>query len=176
VTRRLLLAVVLLMLVAGCGDLADRLDTVPTTTTVTTAAPTTTTVAAAACDPTLWRHVYHPARLKVVRACLTVQGTILRVRHERDGDLHILLVPDTAFRWTLKPANVARQHGALVLEPVCVDPPTQADAKPACAGYRSPLVVPPVGAHVRVTGAYVLDVEHGSWAELHPVTSIEKIR
>jgi hypothetical protein len=173
-TRQLLLAVVLLVLVAGCGDLADKLDTVPTTTT--TATPTTTTIVADACDPALWRHVYHPARLKVVRACLTVQGTILRVRHEADGDLHILLMPDSADRWTLQPANTARQHGALVLEPVCVATPTQADAKPACGAYRSPLAVPPVGAHVRVTGAYVLDLEHGSWAELHPVTSIKRIR
>jgi hypothetical protein len=47
VTRRLLFAVVLLVLVAGCGDLADRLDTVPSVPTTTTAAPAPTTVAAA---------------------------------------------------------------------------------------------------------------------------------
>jgi hypothetical protein len=46
-TRRLLLAVVLFGLVAGCGDLADRLDTVPSVPTTTTIPPTT--AAAAAC-------------------------------------------------------------------------------------------------------------------------------
>jgi hypothetical protein len=46
-TRWLLLAVVLLGLVAGCGDLATKLDTIPTTTTP--AAVTSVTSRAAAC-------------------------------------------------------------------------------------------------------------------------------
>jgi hypothetical protein len=49
VTRRLLLAVVLLGLMTGCGGLADKLDTVPSVPTTTTTAPTATTVRAAAC-------------------------------------------------------------------------------------------------------------------------------
>ena len=52
---------------------------------------------------------------------------------------------------------------------------TQADAVSACAGYHNPLVIPPVGAHVTVTGAYVLDLDHGSWAEIHPVTAIGEV-
>jgi hypothetical protein len=38
-TRRLILAVVLLVLMAGCGDLADKLDTVPSVPTTTTTIP-----------------------------------------------------------------------------------------------------------------------------------------
>ncbi len=128
--------------------LASRGDT-PNPTTTTRPAPTTTTTVAGACDPSLWRHVYHPARLRVVRPCL--------------------------YRWTLRPANSTGQHGDLVLEPVCVRSPTQVDAVAACTGYRSPVAVPAVGTHVRVTGAYVYDLDHGGWAELHPVTTIRVV-
>lgn len=38
------------------------------------------------------------------------------------------------------------------------------------------LNIPPKGSHVTVTGSHVLDLEHQSWAEIHPVTSIEVIR
>jgi len=34
--------------------------------------------------------------------------------------------------------------------------------------------IPTVGAHVRVTGAYVTDREHG-WHELHPVWQISPV-
>lgn len=124
------------------------------------------------CDERLWAHVYHPQRLKVVNRCVTVTGTIDVVRTEADGDRHILLHLDPNYASMVNPVNVAKQHGDLVLEPVCEGPVTQADAKAACAGYRSPVVVPPVGTHVAVIGAYVTDSEHGGWAEVHPVTSI----
>jgi len=137
------------------------------------AAPTTTTTNST-CDPSLWQHVYHPYRLRVVRQCLTVEGVVTHVAHERDGDVHIRLLPDGPWSWTLRPANYTGQHGDLVLEPVCVRTPTQASAVEACTGYRSPLTVPTVGEHVRVTGAYVYDLDHGGWAELHPVTTIER--
>jgi len=154
--------------------LASRGDT-PNPTTTTRPAPTTTTTVAGACDPSLWRHVYHPARLRVVRPCLTVEGTIAHVAREADGDTHVRLTPDAAYRWTLRPANSTGQHGDLVLEPVCVRSPTQVDAVAACTGYRSPVAVPAVGTHVRVTGAYVYDLDHGGWAELHPVTTIRVV-
>jgi hypothetical protein len=31
---------------------------------------------------------------------------------------------------------------------------------------------PPLGAHVRVTGPYVLDEGHQGWAEIHPVWAV----
>jgi len=179
------LGVVVAVALSGCNPLpagppstettlAVLRPTTPTAaTTGTSGRPPATTTTPTVCDATLWQHVYHPARLKIIRPCLTVTGTITHIAREADGDTHIRLAPDPADRWTLQPANVTGQHGDLVLEPVCERPPTQADAKPACAGYRSPVVVPPVGAHVQVSGSYVYDLGHGRWAEIHPVTSIE---
>jgi hypothetical protein len=44
-----------------------------------------------ACDPSLWRAIYHPYRLHVVAACKTVTGTVEDVRSQPDGDVHLLL-------------------------------------------------------------------------------------
>ena len=68
--------------------------------------------------------------------------------------------------------NDAEQGGDLVLEPVCERPVTQPDAVAACAGYHNPLVVPPAGTHVAVTGPWVLDAPHG-WQEIHPLEKVE---
>jgi hypothetical protein len=32
--------------------------------------------------------------------------------------------------------------------------------------------IPEVGARVQITGSYVLDMEHGGWAEIHPVSNM----
>ena len=45
----------------------------------------------------------------------------------------------------------------------------------ACQDFHQNIEVPPVGTHVELTGSYVLDKEHGNWAEIHPVTSITTI-
>ncbi len=72
----------------------------------------------------------------------------------------------------LTPANFAQQHGLMVVEPVCQTTPTFPSAISACSGFQQNIQIPPNGAHVIVTGSYVLDNEHGGWAEIHPVTSI----
>ncbi len=48
----------------------------------------------------------------------------------------------------------------------------QPDAQSACAGYHNPLTIPPPGAHVVVTGPWVLDAPHG-WNEIHPLERAE---
>jgi hypothetical protein len=126
---------------------------------------------AAGCDASLWQHVYHPSRLTILDNCKTVAGTISVIRQEADGDYHILLTLDQPYASLVNATNKSAQHGDLVLEPVCENPVTQSDATAACAGYRSPVHVPAVGTHVYVTGAYVLDTDHG-WNEIHPVTAI----
>jgi len=128
-----------------------------------------TASSSSACDASLWQHVYHPYRLHVIEECKTVAGTVEAIRAEPDGDYHILLRPDQAR--IVNSVNVAKQHGDLVIEPVCENPVTQPDAVVACQGYTSSIIVPPVGTHVFVTGSYVLDADHG-WLEIHPVTSI----
>ena len=52
---------------------------------------------------------------------------------------------------------------------------TQLDAISACQDFRQNIDIPAVGTHVQVAGSYVLDKEHGKWAEIHPVTSIIQI-
>lgn len=99
---------------------------------------------------------------------MTVTGTVAIIRSEKDGDLHLLLRLDPGQDMYINAKNISAEQGDLVLEPVCVRPPTQVDAIPACSGYANPLPIPGVGAHVSVTGAWVLDMDHG-WQEIHPV-------
>ncbi len=132
----------------------------------------TPTPSSAACTPTDQdRYVYNPSRLAVHAACIRVTGTVEAVRKEADGDFHILLAPDLAFRYLLRPANQGEELGDLVVEPVCVRSVTQTDAIAVCASDPDPLPppYPTVGQHVWMEGRYVFDLEHGSWAELHPL-------
>jgi hypothetical protein len=128
------------------------------------------------CDNTLWRHVYNPTRLQVVSPCKSVLGVIESKRVERDGDYHIRIKPDAQFSNLINNANIKNQFGDLVVEPICVNPVTQLDAISACQNFHQRVNIPPIGSHVNITGSYVLDKEHGNWAEIHPVTSIMKIQ
>jgi hypothetical protein len=140
--------------------------------TSTTGSESTT---AGQCDQSLWDHVYNPQRLQVVEQCKTVSGVIESKRVEADGDYHIRLKLDAQFADLVNQANVNGQFGDLVVEPICMNPVKQLDAISACQNFRQDIAIPPVGSHVQVTGSYVLDKEHGSWAEIHPVTSITNI-
>ena len=117
-------------------------------------------------------HVYRPYRLRLINACLTVSGTIATIRSEADGDYHVLLALDPQYRSLLQPANLTDQGGNLVLEPVCQHEVTQADAVGPCLGSTAQIPIPPPGTHVLATGAYVYDLDHGAWAELHPLFEI----
>jgi hypothetical protein len=138
------------------------------------------------CDASLWDHVYHADRLIVQQKCISVTGTILDatngkrkdgVRKEADGDTHAWLKVDPQFKKLLNAGNVSDEEGNLVFEIVCKFNVTQADAKGACpTSYHTPVVLPPVGSHVRVTGSYVQDTYHAKWMEIHPVSAIEVIQ
>lgn len=128
------------------------------------------------CNADLWNYVYHPARLQKEKDCTMVSGTIYSVKREPDGDLHIRLTVDPAYKDLINPVNVSGQKGMLVLEPVCQKVVTQADAIDTCKNFPyDKLVIPKVGVHVQVWGSFVLDLQHGGWAEIHPVTSIKSI-
>ncbi len=133
---------------------------------------------ATGCNDSLWEHVYHPRRLVRVQKCIAVTGTIEHVKKEADGDDHIQLALDGQYAGLLDDRNKRAQAGCLVLEPVCENRVTQADAVGACRDFNSDVRVPRKGTHVRVLGSYVLDSElpgHG-WMEIHPVTSIQVAR
>lgn len=182
--RKLLAVVLLVLVVASCGatDVATGppasvmtpAATSPDTPPGPSAAPTVATPGsvAVACRPTdQSAYVYHPARLRVLDACLRVSGTVAAVRREADGDLHILLALDANFRTLLRPANQGVELGDLVIEPVCVGRVTQADAQGTCARDPDPLPgpFPAIGDRVWMEGRYALDLDHGGWAELHPL-------
>ena len=127
------------------------------------------------CDKSLWNHVYNPQRLQMVSPCKSVLGVIESKRVEKDGDYHIRVKLDPPFSNLINSANMKNQFGDLVVEPICVNRVTQADAISSCQNFHQNIVIPPIGSHVNITGSYVLDKEHGNWAEIHPVTSIQAI-
>lgn len=101
--------------------------------------------------------VWKPSRLQLLDSCRTMTGVVASVRNETDGDYHINVVPDAGYGDFLNRRNLSVQHGGLVVEVIPAD---------------QSLVAPPrKGEHVRVTGAFVLDRDHG-WLELHPAWSI----
>ncbi len=138
----------------------------------------------ASCDMSLWAHVYHgrfPSaedRLQVINPCLTVTGTVMNARAEADGDWHIQLDLDSQYRSLLNQANLERQQGYLVLEPMCSNHVSQTDTleEGVCDGFSQDIFTTNlVGHRVAATGAHVTDRQHG-WTELHPVTSIVPIQ
>jgi hypothetical protein len=171
----IVVAVVVLAAALGGPGASPPSSSTPPPGAFTPAAGLTTTpapspsVACASTDQDAY--VYHPARLAVLAACIRVEGLVDAVRLEADGDLHILVRLDPAFESVLRPANQGVELGDLVIEPVCVEPVTQADAVAVCADDRDPLALPypVVGEAIWLEGRYVLDLEHGGWAELHPL-------
>ena len=169
------------LLVAACASPVPAPSASPKTSPTTTARATAVaSPPTAACTGSPTAHVYNPDRLKLVAACVTVSGTIELVRAEPDGDFHIRLRVDAGQSCALQPCtnaqNAAAQRGDLVLEPVCENPVTQPDAVTACTGYHNPLMVPPAGIRVRVSGPFVLDMSpnHG-WLEIHPLEALTRL-
>jgi hypothetical protein len=113
-------------------------------------------------------------RLQIIQDCVTVTGTIFSTKPEKDGDFHIRLQLDPQYASMLNAKNRSGQMGMLVVEPVCMNPVTQRDTvdEHACDGFAQHVFTPNMlRQHVRVIGAYVIDMEHGS-NEIHPVTWI----
>jgi hypothetical protein len=175
--------VIAALALAACGGLSPTPGPPPAATVQATAASQVATLGHvppgpaghSACDRGLWWHIYHPYRLHVISACKTVTGTVEGVQQEPDGDLHILLRPDPAYAGLINGANTEFENGDLVLEEICVGVITQADAVAACRNFAPPSVSGvSAGDHVKVTGSYVLDADHG-WMEIHPVSQISVI-
>jgi len=122
------------------------------------------------CDPGLWNHVYEKDRLKIIEPCTAVEGRVVSIHRNADGDLHISLDPEN--KAVLNLVNVTHGHRELVVELICDHPAAEPNAQDACHDFHPQITVPKVGDRVRVTGAYVIDRDNG-WNELHPVTSVE---
>jgi hypothetical protein len=180
-TTRVLAGLAAIFVLAACdagGPLGSEASPsrVPSASVAVSPAPSSTVVSSKCVQPDdPASHVYHPDRLDVLEPCITASGAIAFERREPDGDYHIGLKLDPQFAGLVNACNATclngAEHGDLVLEPICELPVTQADAVAACTGYHNPLIVPPIGSHVIVTGPHVLDLDHG-WLEIHPVASL----
>jgi hypothetical protein len=166
---RLLLTLTAAAVIAGCGSSSSNSQSAtdsPSVTNARTSSPTSaaTPKAQAASSKVCpaaghaLDGVYHPSRLTVLSACKHATGRVAIVRHEQDGDLHIDVALDPAYRGLLAPANNTRQHGDLVVEFMARD-----------GGH---LPQPSVGDRISLTGAWVSDGQHGDWHELHPVWAV----
>jgi len=132
--------------------------------------------------------VYLPSRLTVKNACTTVSGTVDCVKHEPDGDEHIRLRPDPAYRRLLTPANAFQQctnekdpHFVVEIIPQVGHRPFT-DNSATKGGFVTP-DAPAAGAHITVTGPLVWDTnllhdlvypgrDVRDWAEIHPAWNI----
>ena len=133
--------------------------------------PTASVAAPPSCDASLWNHVYLSERLQVRQPCVTVTGTITDFHANDDGDIDIRLEVDPPYKNLLNDGNVSGLSGHLQTEAICQAPPTAADPIQACRGFTGSVAIPSVGAHVQVTGSYVLDTNHG-WMEIHPISAL----
>src|SRR5207247_9464008 len=82
-----------------------------------------------------------------------------------DGDLTFWAAPDPAYASMLNAKN--RKKGGMHVEIIPID---QAACSSGCSSAR--VVTPQLGAHVRLTGAWVYDSWVG-WNEIHPVWQVE---
>lgn len=122
-------------------------------------------------------HIYLPTRLDF-KGCKTVTGTIVRVKAEQDGDTHAQLRLNKQFSNLLTSQNYQRQGGNLVIENTCHGSPQKTIeilANFACRNYKSKLPDPTVGKTYEVTGNYVIDDWHGSWAEIHGLSELKQL-
>ncbi|HLX12648.1 MAG TPA: hypothetical protein VKS81_07535 [Bacteroidota bacterium] len=129
------------------------------------------------CDGSLWKYVYQPERLTILDSCRTVTGVITKRIWVPDGDEHISLRLDPGQPGLLNDYNVNNEDSCLVLEIICRHVRLEPNTWGYCKGCPNKIAIPKKGAHVRVTGTFVVDTkkDHG-WQEIHPVYSIEKIK
>lgn len=128
------------------------------------------------CNATLWNHVYNKQRLHIIQPCTVVTGKVEEIRKEHDGDWHTLVKLDPGFESMLNAKNMSNEKGDLVVEPMCAGTVKQQDTLDAkvCGNFTQKFPALKIGNCVKVTGAFVLDAEHGH-NEIHPVTSVEAI-
>ncbi len=171
---RLVLSMVACLALTACGSNS----TSPTAALSTAPSTAPSRTAASGCSADRTAHVYSPDRLTLLAACVTLTGTIDSETPQADGDFHVRLRLDANQKCAGKPCvnarNVSSQGGDLILEPVCENPISQADAVASCEGYHNPLILPQINSHVSVSGPFVLDTDHG-WNEIHPLESVSVV-
>lgn len=115
-------------------------------------------------------YVYHPDRLIGIVECIKILVHVDDMRREADGDIHIIVRVSPRDAAKYLNAGNAHQNGDLVIEPICVNAPTQTDAIQLCSQDPDPMkILPNVGDCIRVEGRLVEDTAHYNWREIHPL-------
>ena len=126
----------------------------------------------AACRPgllygggTTTNGVFGHERLRVMSTCATVRGVIVALEPTSgpavDGDYSFDIALDPGYVGLLSLGSGVFLSGSMHVEVVPSD-------QPAVLGN----VTLAPGLHVQVTGAWVLDTDHGWWSEIHPAWSV----
>jgi hypothetical protein len=133
----------------------------------------------ASCDQSLWKHIAHPARLKVLDPCVTVSGIVTLVHFPPDGDTVFALKPDPQYKNMVNKANFnPKMKGGIWVELICQRSNKSHESvhKGDCQDYNGPkFPTPKVGQYLRVTGSHVQDNGEDGHLEVHPTTSITKL-
>jgi hypothetical protein len=137
------------------------------------------------CDGSLDKFVPNPfiqainSQRFLVGDCITVVGNVIWTHYINvDGDANFNVKLDDKYNSLLTPANNSPKfNGAIHVEVVCQGPNKSVDPikvnqckSPKYDGPKFRL--PPVGTRVQVTGRYLLDVNEGGHAEIHPAYEI----
>lgn len=129
-------------------------------------APAQLRAAAKTCRSNPLLGVHDPQRLQILQSCATFEGVVRSEgRLPPDKDLTFTVAPDPAYAAMLNDKN--RSKGGIHMEIIPVD---QVGCTSGCTGAK--VASPPVGAHVRLTGAWVFDRWVG-WNEIHPTWKVE---
>jgi hypothetical protein len=137
------------------------------------------------CDGSLDKFVPNPfiqainSSRFLVGDCITVSGKVIWTHYiNTDGDANFNVKLDSKYKSLLTPANNSPKfHGAIHVEVVCQGPNKSKDPTKVnqCKNppYDGPKFrLPKVGTHVQVTGTYLLDVNEGGHAEIHPAYKV----
>ena len=116
---------------------------------------------------TVQNGVWGPQRLRVIDTCITVSGTVEGITPQygpsNDNDFGIDIKLDPQYAPLLSVGNLVVEGGLMHAEVVPSD-------QPLLAGQLHTLQP---GDRVTITGALVLDTDHGYGSEIHPVWQIQ---
>jgi hypothetical protein len=158
-----------LLLAAGCGGGSKS---------TSSATPPADSFPRSGCRAHPLTGVHTPDRLDLLKRCRSLVGTVKEAgQNPEDGDAVFNLAPDPAYASLLNATNV--KEGGIHVEIVPADQPGCRKGEPVvhgtipglgkCTGAHVQL--PKDGAHIRVVGAWVLDIDN-DWREIHPVWKI----
>jgi hypothetical protein len=125
------------------------------------------------CDSKLWNHV-NQKKLKIIDKCISVTGTVMSIKIEKDGNTHVRLKLDPQYSYLINSDNYSKERGALVLKLICQNPVLTEKAEEYCDGSTPKFPELLIGSKIKATGMYVQNRQY-YWNAIHPVSRIEEL-